>query len=214
MNLTKYFNLIADSKKKRDSLQQEINDLIKRESELAAAADDAAASGDVEKYMEIKAEKDKVSSIIYVKRSYMDKMPKATTEKDAFDAWGDYVSDYNAKLRKGLAAFEDEKAKLCQMYSNLVALQQDALSKRDEIAADSGVDKESFKMDFIPVSSGNVIGEYGLLRLIGFNSCDADACYYLANYCKKNNKPLVGMSTGSDSEELRITNVVVNRIAE
>lgn len=213
MNLTKYFNLIADSKKKRDSLQQEINDLIKRESELAAAADDAAANGDVDKYMEIKAEKDKVSSIIYVKRSYMDKMPKATTEKDAFDAWSDYASDYNAKLRKGLAAFEDEKAKLCRLYSDLVTMQQEALSKRDEIAADSGVDKETFKMNFIPVGDGN-FGENGHLRLIGFNNGDADACYYLANYCKKNDKALVGQTFGRDSEELRITNVVVNRIAE
>lgn len=208
MNLAKYFNLIADSKKKRDSLQQEINELIKRESALTAAADEAAASGDVDKYMEIKAEKDKVSSIIYVKRSYMDKMPKATTEKDAFDAWGDYSAEYNTKLRKALAAFEDEKAKLCRMYSDMVSMQQDALSKRDEIAANSGIDKESFKMEFIPVARGT---EPGFLRLVGFNCTDADACYYMANYCKKNNKSFASPPREIDPEGNRIFDVVVNR---
>ncbi len=211
MNLVKYFNLIADSKKKRDSLQQEINELIKKEQELTAAADEAAATGNVDKYLEIKAEKDKVSSIIYVKRSFMDKMPKATTEKDAFDAWGDYSADYNTKLRKGLAAFEEEKAKLCKMYSDLVTLQQDALSKREEIATDSGIDKESFKMEFIPAAWPGV-AEKGLLRLAGFNSMDPDACYYLANYCKKNDKTLIYPGQDCDPEVKRITDVVVNHI--
>lgn len=211
MNLAKYFTMIADSKKKRDSLQQEINELIKKEQELTAAADEAAATGNVDKYIEIKAEKDKVSSIIFVKRSFMDKMPKATTEKDAFDAWGDYSADYNAKLRRSLAAFEDEKAKLCRMYSDMVSMQQDALSKREEVAADSGIDKEAFKMEFIPVRSGVEIK--GSLRLGGFNCMDADACYYLANYCRKADKSIVPV-TGRDPEELRITNVVVNRSAK
>jgi hypothetical protein len=206
MTMEKYFELVKEDEAKREALQEEIDELFAKADSLKAAMAVAGSEGDGEKYVELKAEWIKVNGILNVKREYLKNLPRSTTENDALEAWCGYAEKHNSKLHKALAEFESERAKLCKMYSSLVDIQNEALLMRERMAETSSTEKEKFTIDYIPVHGGI---DKGLLRLGGFNCMDADACYYLANYCRENDKYITTSTGELDPEAQRISSVVV-----
>ena len=205
MKISDFEKKLAQGKQAREQLTNEINDLLRQESELKAEALACADAGDVDGYQEKSTEQARVTATIFVKRRLLDKQGPAVSEADARDAWASYVAAYDKKLREGLAAFEAQKEKLCQQYSELLALQEEALAVRGRLGAAVGLDKSSFSMNYIPTRSG--ISAPGLLRLGGCRVLDPDAAYYMACYCVRNDSPLVGQ----DPEEQRVYDVLVRR---
>lgn len=210
MTITTFDEQIAKDKQTRESLQAELDELLRQEAALEADANAAADAGDVDEYLMKKAAKDRVTAALFVKRKQFDKLSSSVTEADARTAWANYVAEYNSKLAEGLKAFEEVKADLLQRYSYLVSLQADALAVRSHLGNAVGIDKTSLPMDYIPVMSG--LEAKGALRLAGFNCVDPDAAYFMANHCRKNNKTFVGISN-RDPEEERVYSVVVTRNA-
>ena len=134
-------------------------------------------------------------------------------KNEAKEAWADYSGDYNKRMKKAVSDFKAEKEKFLKMYSDMVDMQREALATRRRIARIAEADENSFSMEFIPCRSG--INTAGLLRLGGFACMDADAAYYLAHHCEKNNKNLVGGGyPDRDREEARISCVVVSHNPE
>lgn len=206
MTMEKYLELVKEDEAKREALREEIHELSAKADSYLAARALAGSKGDGETFVEMDAEWKKVHSIINVKQQYLDNLPRIFTEKDALDAWSDYAVKYNSKFHKVLADFEAERAKLCKMYSDLVTVQNEALVMRERMEETSGTSKDKFTVDFIPVRGGT---DKGLLRIGGLNCMDADVCYYLANYCRVNNKYITTSTGELDPEAQRISNVVM-----
>ena len=210
LTIEKFFSNIAQNKAQRDDLAAEINSLVKKEGELTSAANEAAATGDVDAYMAKKAELDRCTATLYVKRAVSNNMTAVASKEDAREAWSNYAADYDRQMKKKLADFEAEKEKFLQMYSDLVDFQKAALEIRERLAETVGENADDFGMTFIPVRS-DPTKEFGLLKLVGYSCGDPDSCYYLSNYANKNKKTLVASyinGIGRDPEEARICSVV------
>lgn len=192
----------------RETLKREIDDLIRQEAELDAAANAAADADDVDGFMQKRAAKDRASATLFVKRRQLDKLGAGVTEDDARNAWVDYAGTYSKKLAAGLKAFAAEKQKLCEMYDELVTLQEEALAVRERLGNAVGADKNTFAMDYIPVIGG--VSAKGTIKIGGFCGADPDAVYFLSAYCVKHDKTIVPISARDPMEE-RITRVVIRR---
>lgn len=199
---------IAQGKQAREDLTKEINDLLRQESELKAAALACADAGDVDGYQQKDAAAARVTATIFVKRRMLDKLGPTVTADDARAAWADYAAKHNKALKASLDAFNDEKKKLCGMFADLLSLQGEALSVRTRLAAAVGLENSEFGLDFIPVRGG--ISAPGLLKLNGFNAFDPDACYYLSSYAIEHNKSLVPVHD-RDPEVERVYSVLIQR---
>lgn len=202
--------MIAEHSAGRKALENEIADLLKQEAELAAQAEAAADSGNVDDYMDLSAKKNRATATIFVKRKQMDKIPgNALPEDVARDAWADYVTDYNTDLKKKLAAYAAAKKKLCELYSDLIDTQDGALSFRELLAANSGKTAAAFAMEYIPVRKG--LETKGLIKKGGINTMDPDAVFFLSAYEIENNRSIIVLSSSGyyDPEQHRVNNVVL-----
>ena len=177
MTVKQFRDTVIAEKNKRDTIAAEINDLLKQGSVLQDEADAAAEAGNVELYEEKIAEKDKIERAIFVKRNFLDKMKWTVTEDDAIKAWEGYVAEYNRRLTKARADFLAAKEKLIKLYSDMVELQGEALETRKELGAVVDLDKNTFKMDFIPCVKKS---EAGSLVLDQCGCADPDAAYFLS----------------------------------
>ena len=207
MTIKEFDKLIEEDKKKKEALSAEVEELVRQECQLNAEAMTAANAGDVDTYIAKKAAKDKVSATLFVKRKCLDRLGDAVTKEDSRAAWKDYASDYNKRMKKALADFNAEKAKLCKMYSDMVDLQRDALATRERLAVTVDDDKNAYTMEFIPVRDGNDCGSIGM-SAVGYK--DPDAIYYLSDYAQRNNKNFVPIFGEFDPEYIKITSVVIN----
>ena len=200
---------LAQGKEAREQLTNEINDLLRQEAALDAEANAAADAGDVDLYESKANAKNHVHATIFVKRRQLDRLGPTVNEADADAAWSDYVATYNKKLQAALDAFEETKEKFYQQYSDLVSLQHDALAVREHLGAAVGVDKNRYRMEFVPVQQGPSV--YGALKIYGFNCPDPDSVFYLSMYCRKNKTTLFNQGTSTpDPEAERVFHVVVN----
>ena len=184
--IEKIRTMIAEHHAGRKALENEIADLLKQESELAAQAEAAADAGNVDSYMDLAGKSNLVSATIFVKRKQMDKTPgKALPDDVAREAWADYAADYNKALKKKLDEYGRMKQKLCQMYGDLLDYQNEALNIRLLFSNNSTVPAEAFRMEFIPVKG---YGEHprGNISIGGCNIHDPDAVFFLSDYCIKN----------------------------
>ncbi len=177
MTIKQFRDTVIAEKNKRDSIAAEINELLKQESVFQTEADAAAETGNVELYEEKMAEKEKAERAIFVKRNFLDKMKQTLTEDDAMKAWEGYAAEYNRKLLKARADFLAAKEKLISLYSVMVELQGEALQTRKELGAVVDLDKNTFKMDFIPCVKKSDIGSL-VLEYCG--CADPDAAYFLS----------------------------------
>ena len=186
--------MIAEHSAGRKALENEIADLLKQEAELAAQAEAAADTGNVDDYMDLSAKKNRATATIFVKRKQMDKAPvKALPDDVAREAWAEYAEDYNKALKKKLDEYASLKKKLCQMYGEMLDYQNEALNVRLLFSNNSAVPAEAFRMEYIPLRGG-ALNPVGGTSLNGCSIRDPDAVFFLSDYCIKNN---VGFATST-----------------
>ena len=206
MTYEQFKTKVAEETAKTERLNAEIEALINQKAKLTDEILAAAAAGDLELYESKVEAQEKVDRSLTVKKAFLANQVSTITEKDARSAWANYVSDYNKRLKSGLAEYQKAKAALCAMYGSLIELQKAALKVREEISADSGTETESFELDCIPFHN---YGNGTLVRLSGFGCSDPDAVFYLADYTDRNNIPPAQSMVNYDPCYTKTYNVLV-----
>ena len=188
MTYSKFLEMLKRDAEEKNQLQADISALQKEQTALEEKMNAAADAGDTDRYLSLSVEHDTVAKKIYVKRSYQNKREPLVDEAVAKEAWNDYVSGYNKKLKSSVAAFEAEKKKLCDMYSAMVELQKDACKVRESLGEAVGVPATIFEMNTIPfIKSSPIDPKDYAVQLQGLPGVtDPDACYYISNYVKAN----------------------------
>ena len=155
--IAEFEKLHNQSEADKAKLQNEIDELIRKESELTEAANAAAASGDVDGYMSKSKEKERVSATIFVKRTQLDRLA-AFTDADVLAAWADYADAYNKKFASALAAYREKADALRRMYVDLCNLQNAALIERERFGAfiEDAAALNRVKMETVSMESGNL----------------------------------------------------------
>ena len=208
MTIEKFWEKVSDEEALKAKIKAEISELMAREMKLSEEMETAANAGDAQLYHRLRMEKEEVSSTIFVKRRFSDKMASSVTEADARAAWENYAAGYNAKLKKALAEYREQREKLFSLYSGLVDLQAEACDVRESLGKVVGAAFDSFKMDTIPTVSG--VDEKGQLRLGGFPGVDPDACFYLAIHARNTGKHLVPLAGNEDPELAKVRSVLLS----
>lgn len=219
MTYSKFMEMLQRNAEEKQQLQAEISDLQKEQTALEDKMKAAADAGETDTYLALSAENDTVSKKIFVKRSYQCKRTSLVNEAGAKEAWKDYVSGYNKKLKSAVTAFEAEKKKLCEMYSAMVELQKVACVVRENLGEAVGVPVTNFEMETIPFVEHALHNKEYALRLNGLlNIADPDICYYLSNHVKTNGGKIAVISAAdnaSRSPEIdRVVNVVTKQISK
>lgn len=205
MTVDEFFKKVAADKARRESLEADIQNLLQNIAELEAEA----AAGDTATYKQKLQEKADAETDLFVKRTCLDNFKASVTPDEAKTAWGNYVTGYNAALKKALAAYADKKAELLKMYSDMVDLQRSALATREGLCAAVGLAVNSLTMDYLPCKNGNDLK--GSLRLgeTGNRCIDPDAVFYLSDYVIKNNVENPALRGIPNPELERVVNTVV-----
>lgn len=220
MTYQKFIELTKKDAEERQKLQDEIATLMEEEAKIDAEMKVVADQGDVDRYLGLSAEKETIAKKIYVKRTFQDKRLPLVCESDALEAWKDYVTGHNKRIKEAIASFEAEKKVLCAMYSEMVDIQNAACIARELLSNAVGVPATNFKMETIPfidqrtdLSNENYNYITHLNGLTGV--ADPDVCYYLSNHLKKTGEKIFIYSAsdiGNRSPEAdRITNVVIKQ---
>ena len=187
MTYSKFMEMLQREAEEKQQLQADISELQKEQTALEEKMKAAADAGETDTYLALSAESDTVAKKIFVKRSFQKKRTSLVNEAGAKEAWKDYVSGYNKKLKSSIAAFEEEKKKLCAMYSAMVELQKAACEVRETLGEAVGVQEMTFEMDSIPFVKSALNDKEYTLRLKGLPSVvDPDICYYISNHVKTN----------------------------
>lgn len=209
MTVDEFNKRITADKERRGGLEAQIKTLLQQVSDLESAAGAAAAAGDTAAYKARLQEKADAETDLFVKRTCLDNFKPSVTPDDAKTAWGNYVTGYNAALKKALAAYTDKKAELLKMYSDMVDLQRSALAIRESLCAAVGLAVNSMTMDYLPCKNG--IDAKGALRLgeTGNRCIDPDAVYYLSDYVIRNNVENPALHGVQNPEIDRVVNTVV-----
>lgn len=209
MTIERFEELLQQDREKRERLDAEISSLESRIKKLEDEMISAAADGQEDVFKAKKAEKESLSDSIYVKRSFKEKMKDSVTADDAREAWADFTKGHNKKMRAAIQAFESEKAKLMQMYSDLIDMQKHACAIREKLSDAAGAPVESFDMETVPFQKGPQ--PTPMLRLGGVSDLtDPDALYFLNDYAKKKNLYVFG-GPELDPEYARVRSVLFHQ---
>lgn len=209
MTVDEFNKRIATDKERHGGLEAQIKTLLQRIADLEVDAGAAAAAGDTATYKAKLQAKADAETDLFVKRTCLDNFKPSVTPDDAKTAWSNYVTGYNAALKKALAAYADKKTELLMMYSDMVDLQRAALATREGLCAAVGLAVNSLTMDYLPCKNGNDLK--GSLRLgeTGNRCIDPDAAFYLSDYVIRNNVEPPALRGVQNPEIDRVVNTVV-----
>ena len=186
MTLEKFDQKVNQAKAERENLSKKIAELTKREAELSKACAEAASSGNAEKYIDLKAEAERVNSTLFVKRSYLDKIKSPVTEEEAREAWESYAAKHNADMQKALNEYAAERSKLLQIYAALIEKQSAAYKVKEHICSEADIEAKSLSMIEMPIMNHSETGAIsGIIRNL---SCDPDFLFYISAMEKKAGK--------------------------
>lgn len=144
----------------KSKLQNEIDELIRREAELADAASAAAERGDVETYMAKTAEKERTTATIFVRRTQLDRM-KPFTDAEVLESWKDYAVGYNKEFIRKSGEYERAADVLRKMFVGLCELQNSALTMRARFGAfvEDASALNRVKLETVSNDTGGIRGE-------------------------------------------------------
>ncbi len=186
--------LRKQSQTEKDKIAGVIADLIRKESELAEAANAAAEAGDVDLYQQKTSELGKVRATIYVRRKQMEKLCPFT-DADVVAAWGEYASSFNKGFQKRLDEYGKAREALRKMYMELVRDQNAALVERDRYAGfiqDAGALN---KVELVLLDNSNCKIFHPVVR------CETADQRFIRSWCK---------TAEEDEDLLSLFNAVVN----
>ena len=204
---------VNDADKKANAVveaQAEIESVKKKsaaeKAELENQAEAAADAGNVDRYMQLKQQAERVDATAYVRVKQLEKVTGPTNEEISA-AWNDYAAGYSKSLSAGLARLEKAKEALLAEYAALIDLQETALKTRARLAGYSeGLKEEQLVMDYIPFKKTTVTGaeEGAIVPIFGNDP-------YCAMFLAENVKSLKYQDLNRDLAYNRVYNVVYNR---
>ena len=219
MTIEKIRDMVNQDQKVKATARAEVEALTKKMVDLEAECQAAVDAGNVDGYYAKLQEKEKTAAALHVKKAYLEKINSLlpVSEDAVHEAWRGYVSGYNAKLDKQMAAFKAKRDELNAMYSAMVDLQQNACEMREFLAAVASIpDYEigrKFKMECLPTMPRSNItwsNDPGLITISGIDCADPDAVYYLACY-EQNHNCRISSGYNELEEAVRIQHVVCNQ---
>lgn len=191
MTIDDFKSTVKKNQKAREQIRADIEKLMQRESQLDAEAQAAVENGDSDLYIEKLTEKDKTTSAVYVKRSFLDRQRHLATREDAMSAWADYSAKHEKALKKLLNEYNSYKEKMYKLYAEMVELQDKACATRENTAAAAGIEsaKDELPMEYIPLVSINSKAEPIAIMPNCDGIGDIDAVFYAGQYGKKHGGP-------------------------
>ena len=175
-NLEELDRLLKESQAKKAALSDELNDLIRREAEIADAANEAAAAGDIDSFMAKNQEKDRISAAIFVKRTQLDRLDKPFGPSEVVSAWSDYCDKYNKRFTKKLREYQKASEDLRKQFLELAKMQNALLWTRKRAAelVDGDVDLSAVGFVHIPFQASDTYN----VKPSTLPSSDARFCVY------------------------------------
>lgn len=227
MTVEKIRDMVKQDQKVKDSTSAEVEDLIKKMADLEKECQAAVDAGNVDAYYQKLQEKEKTAAALHVKKAFQEKINGILPVSEAAvrEAWSGYVSGYNSKLDKQMAAFKAKRDELNAMYAAMVTLQNEACKTREYLAKAAGIPGEVKSFDMHKLSSmtrqpieARFTNKSGAIKLDGFSCDDPDAVYYLACYEQENNirfnSPSYDINTPAQkNERIRVQRVVARQEA-
>lgn len=119
-------------------LADEIADLERQIPLVNAAAQLAADAGNVESYTEKKSEAERISNMIFVKKSMLRKADAPISEDDAKAAWDEYIKPVDKELQKQMAGYLKARHELFEKFDALVNIYRQILKNREDCIFTTG----------------------------------------------------------------------------
>lgn len=132
------FEVFRDRKQavenKKDRLRAEIRSLEEKAAQLEEKGKSAAMNNDLDTFMTIKKEKERVAAAIELKRFQLENVEQVP-ESEILEGWRDYAAGYDKDLAAALEEVERAKAGLCNAYRKLLIVQNNGLIERKRVGA-------------------------------------------------------------------------------
>lgn len=124
----------TDAQKRAEDLRKEIESMkakiLDREEKGMAAAE----AGDDDKYLSLKAEADRLQSLIPVREVLLKKSENPISEDEARSAWDEYSAQVNKDLSKKYTAYQKLREDFYNRFIELIDLQTEICRKRQRLA--------------------------------------------------------------------------------
>lgn len=117
----------------KQSLQAEVADLEKKQAKLEADADKIALAGDSNGYLNAKAELERLSAEVYVKKAQLKVADNPITEEEAAEAWKEYIKEADKELKAAWTDYKKKRAALFSQMQKCMDIQRGSFLKREEL---------------------------------------------------------------------------------
>lgn len=124
-------------------LETDINELKSRQPVLLDEAKKRAEAGDIDEYIRLRDQADRIGAEIHVKELQLKKAAAPIEKDEAIAAWKEYIKTADAAFEKKLEAYKKAKRELCTMLKDLVRDRENAKMIRELLALYCGTDKSS-----------------------------------------------------------------------
>lgn len=129
------------AQRQKAQLEAEIIELKERQPILSDEAEKRAEAGDLEGYIELKGQADRISAEIHVKELQLKKAAVPIEKDEAIAAWKEYIKPADAAFVKKFEAYKKARQELCTMLSDLARDRRNALELREMLLSYCGVNK-------------------------------------------------------------------------
>ena len=188
----------------RDAAKAEI-ERVDTEAELAAR------SGNLDRYNVLTKDKERLKAATYVTSAALEEKSKpSVTMLEAQEAWGHYSGKYEKDFARLLGSLADVKAKYAGIFSEILALEEEAFSQREKLAHMIGIRPTAGEDPCSPSSCYDVFKMSALSTDVRFtnklmyNAFSGDAAFfaYLMDY------------DVPSEEASRLTRIIINHRAK
>lgn len=133
MTLEKLEKKLADIEKQREENNRIIAESKEKIDSIMAKAEEAAADGREDEYIQHKKEAEKYETTIYVKNSHNAKLDTLITKEDATSAWEHYKPNAVKAYEDSLKAFKDAQKMFFDSFMDLIKTQDKIYKVRERL---------------------------------------------------------------------------------
>lgn len=127
-----------DAQNSSAELQKKKEVLLKQKEQLDAERQSAAESGDTDLYLQKSKEADRIGANLFVCEAQIKKALNPVTEKEAAEAWAEYVRTANKEIEKAKAELYAVRDTLLAKLRAAMIVQEKALYTREMLAEFAG----------------------------------------------------------------------------
>ena len=148
MTLEKLEKKLADIEKQREENNRIISESKEKIDSIMVKAEEAAANGREDEYIQHKKEAEKYETTIYVKNSQNAKLNTLVTREDVVSAWDNYTPSMVKAYERKLSAFKDAQKVFFDCYMDLVRTQNKVYKTREKLYSICGGEELDLSFEF------------------------------------------------------------------